>query len=119
MLHRQLTRAALFVTSALNNNSLTGPIPDSLGSLTALWYLCVRAGTASRWVATADKSVPLARSDLMGNSLSGSIPDSMSNLTTLYYLCVRAGAALSHWLTSFHMTAACPTAVSAGRIQSS
>ena len=43
---RQLTCSLHYARSDLFNNSLSGTIPASLGNLTSLMYLCVRADAA-------------------------------------------------------------------------
>jgi hypothetical protein len=100
----------------LNYNQLTGAIPDSLGSLSSLMWLCVPV----RWLcahATARHSMAAFggvacsgaahalydwwhrprvllmprwcwRRNLNYNQLTGPIPDSLGSLSSLWVLCV-------------------------------
>ena len=71
----------------LGGNHLSGTIPNSLGSLTALRVLCVppsaRAALARLWLRA---SSPAPR-HLFFNHLSGTIPSSLGSLTALQVLC--------------------------------
>ena len=79
--------------SYLQNNQLSGGIPASLGSLTALLALCVRRvhTTPSHPYAAPRlmRALLCGCSDLSNTQLSGAIPASLGSLTRLYYLCVR------------------------------
>jgi len=70
----------------LFGNAIGGTIPPSLGSLTNLSELCVRAAAApEQQLLTPGR--PRLRS-LYSNSLTGSIPASIGDLTSLTNLCV-------------------------------
>ncbi len=76
----------------LDNNQLSGSLPASLGSMTALSRLCDQlACTASgcgfaRWTDT--RGVVLRRY-LYNNQLSGTLPASLGSLTALQEMCDR------------------------------
>jgi hypothetical protein len=73
----------------LYGNQLNGTLPSSLGSLTALQYLCVCAEGCCLHCMVLRRCAVCARSALYNNQLSGSIPSSLGSLTALQYLCVR------------------------------
>ena len=73
--------------SYLYGNQLSGTIPSSLGSLTALTYLCVRRDEGRR--CTSLRRLTCALSWLHNNQLSGTIPSSLGSLNVLRQLCVR------------------------------
>lgn len=76
---------ALIVCSYLAANQLSGTLPSSLGSLTALQQLCVSC--ACNLHHAADKSaLPRVCSYLQSNQLSGPIPASFGSLTALQTL---------------------------------
>ena len=76
------------VTSLLlRENQLTGSIPASLGSLTALRELYLDDNQLTGSIpASLGSLMNLQRLDLSDNQLTGSIPDSLGNLTRLGYL---------------------------------
>ncbi|HEY5565099.1 MAG TPA: S8 family serine peptidase, partial [Rhodothermia bacterium] len=71
----------------LSTNNLTGPIPSSLGNLTNCFgfHLSVNnlTGPVPEWLGSMSQMGWL---DLGGNSLTGSIPESVGNLANLGYL---------------------------------
>jgi Leucine-rich repeat (LRR) protein len=80
--------------SDLSNNQVTGSIPESLGNLTGLTYLCVLCRRISLLHAAltqeALRSLICACSNLFYNQgMSGSIPSSLGSLTALQTLYVR------------------------------
>ncbi len=83
-----LRRFAVCACSYLFNNQLSGSIPSSLGSLTALQYLCVLRNCCSHCKILRQRARACARSNLGYNQLIGSIPSSLGSLTALQYLCV-------------------------------
>ena len=102
----RLTRATL-ACSELQNNAITGTIPDALGSLTVLQQLCVAfappppRSTSPRLAATCSRSpallpAPFRRRSLplrstrylFSNAISGTLPDALGSLTALQQLCV-------------------------------
>ena len=85
-----LNRAVSRGCSDLFNNQFSGTIPDSLGHMTALKYLCVccvtRGSKALRIAFTTDACC--VASEINGNQLSGTIPATLGSLTGLTTLCV-------------------------------
>ncbi len=72
----------------LPDNSLSGTLPSSLGSLTALNILSVRGnllvGTLEPWL--LDNLINLIHLELEGNNYTGIVPESIGNLTQLQIL---------------------------------
>ncbi|KAK4481524.1 hypothetical protein RD792_012425 [Penstemon davidsonii] len=81
-----LTKLAQLRVLSLQNNSLTGPIPD----LSGLLNLKVLFLSKNYFSASIPPSIPslhrLKTLDLSYNMLSGSIPDTLNRLDRLYYL---------------------------------
>ena len=80
----------------LYSNTLSGTIPESLGQLTKLQWLCVSSQFLTVSVQTTHCQrttlcthhvAPVCRW-LYNNALSGTIPDSLGQLTNLQKLCV-------------------------------
>ena len=70
---------------ALSDNQLTGSIPESIGNLTSMEFLCIRynqqlTGSIPESIGNLTK---LTHLDLKYNQLTGSIPESIGNLTKL------------------------------------
>jgi hypothetical protein len=84
-----LRRCAVCARSGLLYNQLSGSIPSSLGSLTALQELCVRRCCCCLHGMVLRRCAVCARSYLHVNQLSGTIPSSLGSLTGLQQLCVR------------------------------
>ena len=78
--------------SFLVQNQLTGTIPSSLGSLTALNYLCAPCRVfraVPSLIRALRRGLFLCRS-LYNNSLTGTIPSSLGSLNALFSLYVHA-----------------------------
>jgi len=70
----------------LHMNLLTGTVPSWMGSLTLLWSLCVLC--CARPLHSALSLSSSSHSYLTGNQLTGTIPSSFASLTLLQLLCV-------------------------------
>ncbi len=68
---------------ALNNNALTGTIPDSLGNLTSLTSLALYSNALSGTIPDLSNLDRLTNIDISSNQLSGTIPASLGNLASL------------------------------------
>ena len=67
--------------------TLTGPIPKQLCSLTTLRRLCIcRCGLTGKIPEEIGQLVTLEELQLFGNKLSGAIPESLGQLTNLKLL---------------------------------
>jgi hypothetical protein len=88
-LRPRVTRAS--VCRQLYYNQLSGAIPASLGSLTALQHLCDRRELLACLRSWLQPQVTRAsvRRYLFNNQLSGTIPASLGSLTALQQLCDR------------------------------
>ena len=73
--------------SYLYGNQLSGTIPTSLSSLTALTDLCVRRAEGRH--CTTLRRLACALSWLHNNQFNGTVPSSMGNMNVLRQLCVR------------------------------
>ena len=78
--------------SDISYNALNGPIPDSLGSLTNMNYLCARLPASPTVLSMLSFPAPPSRHHRYlgwNNVLNGTIPSSLGSLTELTFLCVR------------------------------
>lgn len=70
------------------NMALSGTLPDSVGSLTALWYLYVKVQYLPDSHSTVLSLSAFALvSDFDSNNISGTIPQSMGSMTALEHMC--------------------------------
>lgn len=72
----------------LSGNQLSGTLPPSLASLTAMTNLCVRFSALPIRTSLQPHFQTSMCSDLHGNQLSGTVPQSFGSLTGLTWLCV-------------------------------